>query len=52
MREIKVERYESIQARFGDRLEKITRKKKNSRGRGEKQVLLNMNKKANSFQRK
>lgn len=34
MREIKVERYESIQARFGDRLEKITQNKKNSRGRG------------------
>ena len=47
MREIRVERYESSQARFGDRLEKITQKKKNSRGRGENQVLLNMSKKAN-----
>lgn len=50
MREINVERYESSLARFGDRLEKITQKKKDSRGRGNKQVLLKMNKKANSFQ--
>lgn len=47
MREIKVERYESSQARFRDRLERITQKKENSRRRREKQVLLNMNKKAN-----
>jgi len=50
MRDIRVERYESSQAIFEDRLEKITQKKMNSRGRREKQVLLNMNKKANSFQ--
>lgn len=50
MRETRVERYESNLARFGDRLEKITQKKKDSRGRGNKQVLLKMNKKAISFQ--
>lgn len=40
MREIKVERYENSQARFRDRLEKITQKKQNSGRRREKTSFI------------